>query len=301
MQTTPFPPSEYESWGLDRIDQRNLPYDDAFTTPYNGTGVEIYILDSGINTEHDELVGGRAACGFDAINDPPIPCGDVDGHGTAMAAIAGGHYIGVAPGAELISVKIGNDDAVMSALLAGIEYVTQQKLQNPTQPMVASLSIGGFTEEILDIAIERMHDVGVFVAVAAGNEFRDACYASPARIAKVVTVGATGEFDQLWNGTNYGPCVDLFAPGDLVWHPSKKGNDRYKLSSGTSNAVPFVAGVAALYLEKVPRMLPTRIGNFLRTTATRQILTTPYKTTKRNWFVATSTPNRLLNLGSLLA
>ncbi|MFD6951804.1 peptidase S8 [Nocardiopsis sp. TSRI0078] len=227
------------TWGLDRIDQEDLPLDGSYTTTGDGSGTSAYVIDTGIDPEHPEF-GGRASVGFDATGGDGV---DRQGHGTHVAGTIGSESHGVAPGADLFGVKVLGDDGSGSYddVVAGIEWVSQ----NAGPGAVANLSLGGPASATLDEAVESLADSGVFVAVAAGNEGQDADNTSPGGAEGVVTVGASDATDASAYFSNHGPAVDVYAPGvDVVSTIPGGGTASY---DGTSMASPHVAGAAALY------------------------------------------------------
>jgi subtilisin family serine protease len=194
---------------------------------------------------HVEFVGSKVSCGFDVANQSEFPCQDRRGHGTMLAGLAGGSKSGVARGANLISVKIGHMDVVTSNIIAGCDFVTAEKRKNRNQPMVAVIASGpARVNTLLNQAVERMNDAGVFVTVAAGNDANDACLTTPGVVAKVTTVGSTTILDRVSNESCFGPCIDIFAPSNLLMVPWRR-DTQYALVGGTSTAVPLVGGVAA--------------------------------------------------------
>lgn len=226
-------------WGLDRIDQEDLPLDDSYTTEADGSGSAAYIIDTGIDESHPDF-GGRAEAAFDATGGDG---GDVQGHGTHVAGTVGSDSYGVAPGADLFGVKVLGDDGSGSYddVIAGIEWVAENAEENA----VANLSLGGPVSQAIDDAVNALADSGVFVAVAAGNEGQDAGNTSPGGASGVVTVGASDETDAAAYFSNHGPAVDIYAPGVAVESTVPGGGtDSY---DGTSMASPHVAGAAALY------------------------------------------------------
>lgn len=294
------------TWGLDRIDERLLPMDKMYRTNFTGNGVTMFFLDSGIDLTHKEFTGRLAYCGFDGIPNSTYPCEDWSGHGTMMAGIAAGNTFGVAKKARIVSVKVGyKSGTLFSAVVGGLDYVLQQKLLYPTRPMVTAIALDAEDNEefILGLLVNRLHDAGVFVAVAAGNDSIDACNDWTNRVPKVISVGASGATDKLWNETNYGPCVDIFAPGETVHVPWKlrKDGTKYNTIDGTSPAAAFVAGVGALYLHRNSQMTPANIGFFMKLTASKSVLNNGSDPASSGlWFNATKTPNLLLNIGSAL-
>ncbi|MFE9246543.1 S8 family peptidase [Nocardiopsis sp. NPDC006938] len=226
-------------WGLDRIDQEDLPLDGSYTTESDGSGTSVYIIDTGIDDSHPDF-GGRAEVGFDATGGDG---GDRQGHGTHVAGTVGSDAYGVAPGAELIGVKVLGDDGsgTYDDVIAGIDWVAANAADNA----VANLSLGGPASQAVDDAVNALADSGVFVAVAAGNEGQDAGNVSPGGADGVVSVGASDNTDATAYFSNHGPAVDIYAPGVNVESTIPGGGtDSY---SGTSMASPHVAGAAALY------------------------------------------------------
>jgi subtilisin family serine protease len=246
--TTPLDPAD---WSLDRIDQKNLPLDGKAIDPkYNGSGVLVYVIDTGFNRTHPELnESTKISCGFDFFYDNVTsidpPCHDVFGHGTMAASLVNGRYLGAAKEADVVSVRVGikgPKDTTVASVLAGVEWVTSQKLlrHNRFRPTVAVMALRFYTGDynntnLVDIAVERMIAVGVTTIVGAGNEGDDACLYSPARVKTAITVSATDQYDMVWNYSNYGSCVDIFAPGVDVITPWRR-NTPYMINSGTSQA-----------------------------------------------------------------
>lgn len=281
-----------------------LPLDNKYQSNYTGAGVNIYLIDSGINMNHVEFVGRKVSCGLDLSNESEFPCEDRRGHGTMLAGLAGGSVSGVAREANLISVKVGHRDyPPMSLLIAGCDFVTAEKRKNRGQPMVAVIASG--PPEVLALlnqAVERMVKAGVFVTVAAGNTADDACLTSPGVVAQVTTVGSTTILDRVSNESCFGPCVDIFAPSYALLVPWRR-DTQYIYLDGTSTAVPLVGGVAALHLQKNPTLKPFQVYAAIRNDAVRHILTGPWDNSTiknpRMWFRETKTKNLLLNLGNL--
>lgn len=251
------------AWGLDRIGSRSLPLDKKFTYGATGSSVNAYVIDSGIKKGLTEF-GSRLVGGVSAINDGR-GYSDCNGHGTHVAGTLGGKTYGVAKNVKLYAVRVfgcGGTSST-SAIITGVDWVTF----NHKRPAVANMSLEDAKSQALDEAVEAAIDEGVTVVVAAGNGSSNACNVSPARVSRALTVGASNRQDQKWSQSNYGSCLDLFAPGQDVLSVSTGGGGR--TMSGTSMATPHVAGVAALVLQRNPSASPSSVASTIKSAATK--------------------------------
>ena len=277
-------------WGLDRIDQTSLLLDHKYYYPSSaGQGVNIYIIDSGIRSSHENFVG-RITLDFDAIGGSVYPPAfDCDGHGTHVAGTAAGTYTGVARKANIHSVRVLDcmGSGYTSQIIAGINWVAQ----NHVKPAVANMSLGGGLSPAEDAAVSKAIAKGVTFVVAAGNDDDNACNTSPAHVAGAITVGATDNTDTRANFSNYGNCVDIFAPGVNIYSSIQDSNSSYDGTwDGTSMASPHVAGVAALYLSANPTAKPVEVTKYIFDNAMVDFVTDP----------GTGSPNRLLHIRNVV-
>jgi subtilisin family serine protease len=269
------------SWGLDRIDQHDLPLDSAYNYTNKGDGVTAYVIDTGVQVDHPTFEG-RATSGFDAI-DGDNDASDGHGHGTHVAGTIGGAEYGVAKGVNIVAVRVLDDNGsgTTEQVVAGIDWVAQ----NHSGPSVANMSLGGGVDEALDDAVRGAIESGVTFAVAAGNSSADAATFSPARVTEAITVAASDDADGQASFSNYGSVVDLYAPGVDITSSWNDGSTN--TISGTSMATPHVAGAAALYLSANPTAAPADVAAGLTGAATPDKITNP----------STGTPNLLLYTG----
>lgn len=265
-------------WGLDRIDQRNLPLNATYNYNWTGAGVRVYVIDTGIRTSHTQF-GGRASNVFDAFGGNGSDC---HGHGTHVSGTVGGSTYGVAKSALLRGVRVldcsGNGPT--SGVIAGVDWVRQ----NFIAPAVANMSLGGGVSTALDTAVNNLSNAGVAIAVAAGNSNANACNSSPARAVNAITTGSTTTTDARSSFSNFGTCLDIFAPGSGILSAWYTSNTATATLSGTSMASPHVAGVAALYKQANPSASATTIRNAIVNNATTNVVTN----------AGTGSPNRLL-------
>ena len=270
-------------WSLDRIDQHSLPFDDQYAYSNRGTGVNVYILDTGIRLTHKQF-GGRALGAFTAFNDG-YGTTDCNGHGTHVAGIVGASTYGVAKGVTLYSVRVLDCNCVSSwsAILAGIDWVTK----NRVLPAVINASWAGYASATVNLAVQNSIKAGITWVVAAGNYSTDVSGWSPANTPEAITVGSTAENDAMDAYSDYGSLVDLFAPGRNIYSTYYLSDTAIARLSGTSMASPAVAGAAALYLAANPAASPAQVASALADNATQGVITS----------LGAGSPNRLLYTG----
>jgi subtilisin family serine protease len=278
--TQPNPPS----WGLDRIDQHNLPLDNSYTYATTAANVHAYIIDTGIRTTHTTF-GGRASWGTNTTGDGIDT--DCFGHGTHVAGTVGGAEYGVAKGVSLVAVKVLNcaGGGSTATVVTGVDWVTAHAIH----PAVANMSLGGPADATLDAAVANSIASGVTYAVAAGNgdlfgNPLDACTVSPARVGTALTVGATDDNDTRGWFSNFGTCLDTFAPGVAITSSWNGSDTDINTMTGTSMAAPHVTGVAALYLATHPTDPPATVAAAVVAATTPNVVIDPHP----------GSPNRLL-------
>jgi subtilisin family serine protease len=272
------------SWGLDRIDQRNLPLNSSYTYPdHAGSGVTAYIIDTGIRTTHQDF-GGRAVWGTNTVDSNNTDC---NGHGTHVAGTTGGNSYGVAKRVRLVAVKVLNcsGSGTFAGVAAGIDWVTGNHTSGPA---VANMSLGGSgSDTATENAVRNSIRDGVVYAIASGNSSSDACNFTPARVAEAITVNATERTDARASFSNFGTCTDIFAPGVGITSAWNTSDSATNTISGTSMATPHVAGAAALILGGNSGLTPAQVATTMFNNSTPNKVTNP----------GTGSPNRLLFVG----
>ncbi|HET6978774.1 MAG TPA: S8 family peptidase [Pyrinomonadaceae bacterium] len=279
-------PQPNASWGLDRIGQRSLPLDEKYAYQNDGTGVNAYVIDTGILPTHWEFQG-RASAIYDAVNREGSGI-DCNGHGSHVAGIIGGQTFGVAKHVRLLGVRVLNcqGTGTWSDVIDGVNFVTWHSRQPAQQgyPAVANMSLGGETNRAADAAVRNSIRAGVTYVVAAGNGNSDAAGYSPAGVSEAITVGASDRFDVRAEFSNYGPVLDLFAPGVSIPSAWIGGDLMIATATGTSMASPHVAGVVAQYLQNHRTASPASVRSAVVGISTTGVIKNPGQ----------ESPNRLL-------
>ena len=273
------------TWGIDRIDQRNLPLSNSYTYGPSGNGVTVYIIDTGINFTHNEYVG-RTSLGIDEVTAGGSGV-DCNGHGSHVSGTAGGTTYGVAKSVRLVAVRVldCSGSGFTSGVIAGVDWVTL----NATRPAAANMSLGGSFSPTLNQAVENSIAAGIVYSIAAGNSTGNACIESPSSAPSAIVVAATDITDRFAFFSNFGTCVHIAAPGVNITSAWIGSNTATNVISGTSMAAPHVVGAAALYLESFPAATPAQVRTALTTNATSGVITA----------VPAGTPNLLLFTGFL--
>lgn len=271
-------------WGLDRIDQQALPLSSSFDDgDFQGANTKSYVVDSGIDSSNTDFEG-RVTTGYDAVLDG-LGTGDCNGHGTHVAGIIGSKTFGVAKKTNLIPVRVLDcaGSGLYSSVIAGLNWIAGN--YRPGESAVVNMSLGGPASSTLDEAVGKLVSKGISVVAAAGNDNVDACNYSPARTPEAITVGATTTSDSRASYSNYGFCLDIFAPGSGI--PSTwLGSNTYAFLNGTSMAAPHVAGAIVRFLGQYPGLTPNQVTNSIKTSSTKNLVTS----------AGTDSPNRLLYL-----
>ena len=293
-------------WQVDRIDQKELPLDYNYSPIGDGHGVDVYILDSGINYDHEEFEYRAKYSGYDPIDEFRITFEnianhsrkngrDCHGHGTHVASLCGGKTYGSAKKVNIYSVRVlgCNNAAPWRVVLDGLNYVSGV-VPERGRPAIVSMSLSGFYHRIANEAVERIVSEGITVVTVAGNGRANSCLRSPGSADSAITVAGSSSEDRLYTGTNYGVCVDIFAPGSRVRGAGINCTACYSYKSGTSMAAPLVSGVAAIHLSQKPKLSPAKVkAALISDSVLDTILYTESVIPRSSWAV---TKNRLLQI-----
>jgi len=246
------------SWGLDRLDQKQLPLDQKYHYSQLASDVNVFVVDTGVNAEHNEF-GGRATFSKNFAGDGQDT--DCNGHGTHVSSTIGGTTVGIAKGAKVIGVKVltCSGSGTLAGVVSGIDHVVKLHRESSNKKSVINMSLGGGKNVALNAAVEAAWLAGVTTVVAAGNSADDACRYSPASAPSIISVAASDINDGSAYFTNYGKCTTLYAPGVNIKGAWIGGKDKFNTISGTSMASPHVAGVAAILLGSGEASTPAEV------------------------------------------
>ena len=293
-------------WQVDRIDQDRLPLDYIYSPLGDGRGVDVYILDSGINYDHEEFEYRAKYGGYDPIDEYTINVEnnanhqrrygrDCHGHGTHVASVCGGKTYGSAKKVNMYSIRVlGCDNAApWSVVIDGLDYISGV-VPARGRPAIVSMSLSGSYHRAVNEVVERLASEGITVVTVAGNGKADSCSRSPGSSDSAITVAGSSSVDGLYSSTNYGVCIDIFAPGSRIRGADMNCTKCYKYLSGTSMAAPLVSGVAAIHLSRKPRLTPTDVKTTLISDSISGVLVYDEEIIPRSsWSI---TKNRLLQV-----
>lgn len=270
-------------WNLDRIDAAAPALDSRYAPGGTGSGVDAYVIDTGVRADHVEFAG-RVQPGYSSVADA-VGTEDCHGHGTGVASVLAGEQLGAAKQASIIPVRVldCSSNGTVSSLIDGLDWVADQA-RTSARPAIANLSVETAPSASFDAAVRSLIDAGVTTTVAAGNGNGDACSITPARLDAAITVGNSDRSDDRQRTSNFGPCVDLYAPGTQVQTAGISSPTAQVLNTGASFASPLVAGAAALALEQSPQLRPAQVKQLIIDHSTPDLLGN----------LPDGTPNRLL-------